>query len=631
MMKRTLISLSILLLWMQGFESRACTNYIVTRGASTDGSVMVSYSADSHVLYGELYHWSAGVWPAGTMIDIYEWDTGDYLGQIEQAPQTYNVIGNMNEWQVTIGETTFGGLDELGRQPGAIMDYGSLIYVTLQRARNAREAIKIMAELVEKYGYYSSGESFSIADPNEAWILEMIGKGKEITVNMKALAKEGAQIQKALKPLNGKTFYSDEAFLEALGKTAGEAFAKEHGKRLISILEKGVKGAVWVALRIPDGMVSGHANQARITTFPLENGVTSISSKNLDKISDPSVECVYAHDVISFAKQRGYINDKVTDQAFSFSDTYAPVSFGGARFCEIRVWSMFNKVHSGMNQYWEYVKGHIEHDPVTGYASNRMPLWIKPEKKISVRDVMDFMRDHLEGTELDMRLDLGAGPYGNPYRWRPLTFKVDGQEYLNERATATQQTGFSFVAQMRSWLPREIGGIFWFSVDDADFTVYYPVYCSSTRAADKFARGYGKMMEFKDDAAFWVFNQVSNFGYTRYSDIHPEVRRMQDKLENFYIDFTPSVDAYALKLYNIDKEKAIEFLTDYSVNTGNNLVMQWKDFYAYLFTKYMDGNIKVKDGNRQNPKVSQPGYGEKWYRKIVEDTGDKLRVKGSAH
>lgn len=625
--------LAVLFVWMlmAGIQSQACTNYIVTKGASTDGSVFVSYSADSHVLYGELYHWSAGTWPAGSMIDIYEWDTGEYLGKIEQAPVTYNVIGNMNEFQVTIGETTFGGLDDLGSQPGAIMDYGSLIYVTLQRARSAREAIKIMVELVEKYGYYSSGESFSIADANEAWILEMIGKGKEIRVDMKLLAKEGKDIQKALKPLAGKIFYSDEKFLEALENTAGKDFVKEHGKRLIGLFEKGVKGAVWVALRIPDGMVSGHANQARITTFPLENGRTSISSKNLDKIFDPSVECVYAHDVISFARQRGYIKPTVTDEKFSFSDTYAPVSFGGARFCEIRVWSMFNKVNGEMNKYWEYVKGNIEHDPVTGYASNRMPLWIKPEKKISVRDVMDYMRDHLEGTELDMRLDLGAGPYGNPYRWRPLTFKVDGQEYLNERATATQQTGFSFVAQMRSWLPREIGGIFWFSVDDAALTVYYPVYCSSTRAADKFARGYGKMMEFKDDAAFWVFNQVSNFVYTRYSDMQPEVRTMQDKLELFYIDFTPNIDAYALKLYETDKNKAVEFLTDYSVNTGNNLVMQWKDFYAHLFTKYMDGNIKVKDGNQQNPKVRQPGYGEKWYRKIVEDTGDKLKVKGSAH
>lgn len=607
--------------------SYACTNYIITKGASVDGSVMISYSADSHVLYGELYHWEAAIWPAGSMLDVYEWDTGEYLGKIEQAPQTYNVIGNMNEYQVSIGETTYGGRSELWHQPGSIVDYGSMIYIALQRSRSAREAIKIMVELSEKYGYVSEGESFSVADANEAWIFEVIGKGKEIRIDADGLRKESKEFQKTLKPMVGKVFYNDHDFLKNLEEIAGKNFADEHGKRLIEEYQKGVKGMVWVALKIPDGTVSGHANQARITTFPLANGSTSITSQNLEKILDPQVECAYAYDVISFARQRGYITDAVTDEKFSFSDTYAPLNFEAARFSEIRVWSMFNKVALGMDKYWEYVKGNIKFDPVTGYGSNRMPLWIKPQKKVSVRDMMDFMRDHLEGTELDMSKDIGAGPYGNPYRWRPLTFTVDGQTYLNERATATQQTGFSFVSQMRSWLPREIGGILWFSVDDAANSIYYPVYCSSTRAADKYARGYGNMMEFRDDAAFWVFNQVSNFVYTRYRDIHPEVRNMQDKLENFYIDFTPSVDAYALKLYENDKSKAIGFLTDYSVNTGNNLVMQWKDFYAYLFTKYMDGNIKVKDGDKKNPKVSQPGYGEQWYRYIVEKAGEKLLYK----
>ena len=630
MRKLTSIAATLVLMAF-ALPSLACTNYIITKGASTDGSVMISYSADSHVLYGELYHWNAGTWPAGTLLDIYEWDTGEYLGKIEQAPITYNVIGNINEFQLSIGETTYGGRPELGSQPGAVMDYGSLIYVTLQRAKNAREAIAIMAGLVEKYGYYSSGESFSIADAQEAWIMEMIGKGKEIRVDMKKLQKESAEVRNALKLLKDKIFYSDEAFLEALEKVAGKDFSVTYGKSLISVLQYGVKGAVWVARRIPDGYVSGHANQARITTFPLENGTTSFSSLNLGRISEPSVECVYAHDVISFARQRGYITSAVTDEKFSFSDTYAPVDFGGARFCEIRVWTMFNKVAPGMDKHWDYVKGTIQHDAATGYASNRMPLWVKPARKVSIRDMMDFMRDHLEGTELDMSKDLGAGPYGNPYRWRPMTYKVDGVTYLNERATATQQTGFTFISQLRSWLPREIGGIHWFSVDDAALTVFYPVYCSSTRAADKYAKGYGKMMEFRDDAAFWVFNQVSNFAYTRYRDIHPEIRAMQDKLENGYISFLSVVDAQAKTLLETDRNKAVEFLTDFSVNTGNQLAGQWKQFYAYLFTRYMDGNIKTPDGNKQNPKVSQPGYGEQWYRRIAEDNGEKLKVTGSSH
>ncbi len=628
-MRRFLILSLMGLFLMAGLYSNACTNYLITKGASTDGSTMISYAADSHVLYGELYHWNAGTWPEGTMIDIYEWDTGEYLGKIKQAAQTYNVVGNMNEYQVSIGETTYTGLEVLGSQPGAIVDYGSLMFITLQRSKTAREAIKIFAELVEEYGYASTGESFSIADPNEVWILEMIGKGKTITVDPKLLSAEAPALQKALKPLKGKVFYSDESFMEELKKVAGEEVAKNSGEHLIKILQKGEKGAVWVALRVPDGYVCSHANQARITTFPAEDLKTSISSKNLSKINEPGISCVYASDVISFARSRKLVKDAVKDNEFSFSDTYAPVEFGAARFSEIRVWSMFNKVNKDMGQYWNYVKGQIQHDARTGYASNRMPLWVKPDHKVSVREMFDFMRDHLEGTELDMSKDMGAGPYGNPYRWRPLTWKVNGTDYLNERATATQQTGFSFISQMRSWLPREIGGIHWFSVDDAASTVYFPMYSSSTRVPEHFARGYGKMMEFVDDAAFWVFNQISNLAYTRYSDIHPEIRGMQDKLELGYIDFVPMVDAKAQELYKKDPAKAVEFLTDYSVNTGNNLVMTWKQFYGYLFTRYMDGNIKEKNGNKQNPKVKQPGYGEPWYKRIAEDTGDKLKYLGN--
>ncbi|WP_101308016.1 dipeptidase [Labilibaculum manganireducens] len=550
-------------------SARACTNYLITRGASTDGSNMITYAADSHVLYGELYFRPAADWPEGTMIDVYEWDTGKLLGKIPQIPHTYSVVGNMNEFQVAIGETTYGGRSELGSQEGAVIDYGSLIYLSLQRSKSAREAIKVMTELVETYGYYSSGESFSISDANEVWILELIGKGN------------------------------------------------------------GEKGAVWVARMIPDGYVSGHANQARITTFPLE-GKTSISSDKMDKIFNPEVQNIYAKDVISFAKEKGYYPKEGKNKDFSFSDTYAPVDFGGARFCEIRVWSFFNDVKEGMDQYFDYCKGKIEHDD-KGYATNRMPLWIKPDHKLNVLEVMDFMRNHLEGTDLDMSKDMGAGPYGNPYRWRPLTWKVDGVTYCNERATATQQTGFSFVAQSRNWLPDAVGGINWFGVDDASSSVYFPVYCGITRVPETFAVGNGKMMDFTSKSAFWIFNQVSNFAYTRYNVIHPEIAVKQKALETKYLAFTNIIDLAAEGMFKNNKATAIEFLTDFSCNQGNNLVAEWKDFYGYLFAKFMDGNIKEKDGDNQNPKVNQPGYSEEFYKTIVKTTGDKLKVVGNAH
>lgn len=549
--------------------SQACTNYLVTRGASTDGSNMITYAADSHVLYGELYFRPAADWAEGTMIDVYEWDTGKYLGKIPQVPHTYSVVGNMNEFQLAIGETTYGGRSELGSQEGALIDYGSLIYLTLQRAKNAREAIKVMTELVENHGYYSSGESFSISDKNEIWILEMIGKGN------------------------------------------------------------GEKGAVWVARMIPDGYVSGHANQARITTFPLE-GKNSISSDKMDKIYNPEVTNVYAKDVISFAKEKGFYPKDGKNKEFSFSDTYAPVDFGAARFCEIRVWSFFNDVKEGMDKYFDYCKGKVEHDE-KGYATNRMPLWIKPDNKINVLEMMDFMRNHLEGTELDMAKDMGAGPYGNPYRWRPLTWKVDGVTYCNERATATQQTGFSFVAQSRNWLPDAVGGINWFGVDDAASSVYFPMYCGSTRVPKSFAVGNGKMMEFTNKSAFWVFNQVTNFAYTRYNAIHPEIAKKQKALENKYLSFTKIIDLAAEGMFKTDEAAAVEFLTDFSCNQGDNLTNEWREFYGYLFAKFMDGNIKEKDGNNQNPKMKQPGYSKEFYKTIVKTTGDKLKVSGASH
>lgn len=556
-MKRLLFLAFCLTFSFMAMPSKACTNFLITKGASVDGSCMISYSADSHTLFGELYHWPAATYPEGSLLDIYEWDTGKYLGKIKQASKTYNVVGNMNENQVAIGETTFGGREELVDTAG-IMDYGSLIYVALQRSRTAREAIRIMTELVAEYGYYSSGESFSISDPNEVWIMEMIGKGKPV----------------AVKDKKGRITWKYD------------------------------KGAVWVAIRIPDGYISGHANQARITTFPL---------------NDPD-NCIYAADVISFARNKGLFTGE--DKDFSFSDIYAPVDFGGARFCEARVWSGFNKVAKGMDKYLDYAKGENLH--------NRMPLYVKPEKKLTLQDAFGLMRDYYQNTPLDMTKDAGAGPYGNIVRWRPLTWKVDGVEYCNERAISTQQTGFSFIAQSRSYVPTPLGGIIWFGVDDTYTTVYIPMYTCMTEIPETFAVGNGDMMTFSENAAFWVFNQVSNFAYTRYQDMIPEIQKKQSQLENNFIGMVPAMDKIAFEKSKTSMSDAIQFLTDFSVSQGNNTVSEWKKLYHHLFTKFMDGNIKTPVAGEKNPKVKQPGYGEDFYRNIIKQTGDKFKVIGSS-
>ena len=546
-------------------QTFACTNFLFTKSTTKDGSTAITYAADSHVLYGELYYWPATDWPAGSMVDIYEWDTGKFLGQIPQVSHTYNVVGNMNEHQLAIGETTYGGRSELHHQPGAIIDYGSLIYLTLQRAKNAREAIVVMTGLVEKYGYYSEGESFSISDPDEIWIMEMIGKGE------------------------------------------------------------GEKGAVWVARMVPDGYVCAHANQARITTFPLESR-ESISSDKIKNIYNKDITTVYAKDVISFAKQKGFYPQDAPNKDFSFSDSYAPVVFSGARACEIRVWAFFNEISPDMDQYWEYAKGtHIERDG-KGYATNRMPLWVKPSRKIDILEIMDFMRNHLEGTELDMHRDPGAGPYECPYRWRPMGYKVDGKEYVMERTTATQQTGFSFVSQSRSWLPDAIGGILWFSVDDAANTVYFPMYTSATRVPYAYAVGNGSMMQFTDKAAFWIFNQVSNLAYTRYNAIHAEIRAKQKALEKRYKSYVQMTDAAALSSFEQNPILTISYLTDFSCNTGNQLAETWREFYAYLFTRFMDGNIKTPIPGQKNPKVENPPLPEWYLRTITNHMGNKQEV-----
>ena len=417
------ISLIIILVTSVLFLNKtlACTNFIITKGASKDGSCMVSYAADSHTLYGELYYMAAANHPAGSFRDVIEWDTGIRLGQIPEVSHTYAVVGNMNEHQLAIGETTFGGREELWSTPGLI-DYGSLIYITLQRAKTAREAIKVICELLNSYGYHSEGESFSIVDPNEAWIFELIGKGAE------------------MKDEKGKT------------------------------VKGWSNGAVWVARRIPDGYICGHANQARISTFPLRDGKKSITSKEIDKIFQADVETVYSHDVISFAKMKGYYPKDAADANFSFRDAYNPINFEGARFCDARVWMGFYRCNPTlMAQYEDYARGdNLEHN---------FPLWIVPSEKVGVQDVMKLMRDHYEGTSMDMTKDLGAGPFACPYRWRPMTWTYNNKDYIHERATATQQTGFSFVAQSRANLPDGFGGILWFGVDDAGSTCYMPMFC----------------------------------------------------------------------------------------------------------------------------------------------------------
>ena len=527
------------------WKAEACTNLIVGKNASADGSTIISYSADSYGLFGELYHFPAGLHNKGELLDIYEWDTGKYLGQIAQAKETYNVIGNMNEHQLTIGETTFGGRPELVDTTGVI-DYGSLIYIALQRSRNARQAIKVMTDLVQEYGYYSSGESFTIADPNEVWIMEMIGKGP------------------------------------------------------------GVRGAVWVAVRVPDDCIAAHANQSRIHQFDMND----------------KENCLYSSDVISFAREKGYFSG--VNKEFSFADAYAPLDFGARRFCEARVWSYYNLFTDRGQEFLPYIQG---------TSNTPMPLFVKPNRKLSVQDVQRAMRDHYEGTPLDLSNDFGAGPYHAPYRLSPLTFKVDDEEYFNERPISTQQSGFVFVAQMRAELHDPVGGVLWFGTDDANMISFVPVYCCTNRVPECFTRVDGAdYITFSWNSAFWIYNWVANMVYPRYDLMIGDLREVQQSLEQSFFTAQPGIEQVAQELYKKDPQEAVRFLTGYTNQMAQSAFESWKKLGEFV-VKYNDGVTKrVKDGRFERNAIGQParvirqGYPEDFLKEYVRQTGERYKV-----
>lgn len=522
-------------------ESSACTNLIVGKKASVDGSVLVSYNADDYGMFGHLCHYPAGTHKKGEMRKIFDWDTGEYHGEIPEAPVTYNVIGNINEFQLSIGETTYGGREEMVDTTG-ILDYGSLIYVTLQRAKTAREAIAVMISLVEKYGYCSEGETFSICDPNEAWIMEMMGTGP------------------------------------------------------------GSKGVVWVAMRIPDNAICAHANQSRIGKFDMKDKKNVLYSKN----------------VISYARKMGWFTGKDAD--FSWKNTYARPDFSGRRFCDARVWSFFNHYQKGFDRYLPWALGK---DP----NAEDMPLWIIPDRKLSVHDVEMGMRDHYEGTALALdTTNVGGGIYQMPYRPTPLQFKVDGKTYFNERPISTQQTAFSFVSQLRSWMPREIGGVIWFGNDDANMVAYTPVYCGNTVQPECYNTPGADAVTFSDKNAFWVCNWVSNMVYPRYSQIFPELQTLRDSLEASYFAQQADFEKKAMNLYATDKQAALRMLNDYSVEKAQQMLAEWKNLAIRIIVKYNDMGVKQEKNGKIIQKTMRPGYPESFARKLVKETGDWYAV-----
>lgn len=556
------IILSAVVYSLSLLSSFACTNFIVGKQASKDGSVICSYSADSYGMFIGLYHFPAGKHQAGEMRKIYDWDTNRYWGEIPEAPETYNVVGNMNEWQVTIGETTYGGREEMCDTTGLI-DYGSLIYITLQRSKSAREAIRVMTKLVETYGYNSEGETFSICDPNEAWIMELMGKGP------------------------------------------------------------GSKGVVWVARRIPDDCICAHANQSRIRQFPQAKRINK--RENWYEVKD---ECIYSADCINFARKNGWFTGKDAD--FSWADAYAPADFGGRRFCDARVWSFFNRWNEGgFMQYIDWALGKkADAEP--------MPLWIKPKQKLGVEDIELSMRDHYEGTplSLDREDDPGQGLYDAPYRQTPLQFEVDGVKYFNERPVSTQQSGFVFVAQMRSWLPRQIGGVFWFGNDDANMVSFAPMYCSLTKQPECFNTPGADALHFSMDNAYWVCNWVSNMVYPRYSMLFPSLEKVRDKFDSMFLSNQKDIEQEALKVYEEKGEAACaEFLNRYSVKMAQTMHSEWKELAIYLIVKYNDMIEKPeKDGQFElsqygiGATVKRPGYTKKAAKAIARQTGDFFKV-----
>lgn len=543
-MKRIVLVVSLLVSY---FSSWACTNFIVGKKASADGSVICSYNADDYGLFIGLCHYPAGKHEKGSVRKIYDWDTNVYHGQIPEAEVTYNVIGNINEYQVSIGETTFGGREELVDTTG-ILDYGSLIYIALQRSKTAREAIKVMTTLTDKYGYCSGGETFTICDPNEAWIMEMIGKGP------------------------------------------------------------GRKGTVWVAVRIPDDAICAHANQSRIRTFNQKD------KKNV----------MFSKDCITFAREKGWFSGKDAD--FSFCEAYAYPDFSGRRFCEARVWSFFNHFSTDMERYLPYAEGKVK-------DAEPMPLWIKPNRKVSVQDIQECMRDHYEGTPFSLDKDPGQGVWNMPYRPTPLTYKVDGKEYFNERPTSTQQTAFSYVAQLRSWLPRQIGGVLWFGNDDGNMVAYTPVYCGNTSQPECYNTKGADAVTFSMKNAFWVCNWVSNMVYPRYSLMFGSLKSVRDSLEASYFSAQAEIERKAMVLYDENPSLAIDFLTDYSIDKAQQMIDRWRQLGTYLIVKYNDMAIKPDEDGRfirtetgLGATVERPGFPENVAREIVKSSGDRYAV-----
>lgn len=546
-MKKQFLTLCLLAL---GTYAMACTNFIVGKKASKDGSVIVTYNADDYGMFIGLCHYPAGTHPKGAMRDIVNWDTHKYIGQIPEAPVTYNVIGNINEYQVSIGETTYGGREEMVDPTGGI-DYGSLIYLGLQRSKTAREAIKVMTSLAEKYGYCSEGETFTIADPNEAWIMEMMGKGP------------------------------------------------------------GSKGVVWVAQRIPDDAICAHANQSRIGKFNMKD------KKNV----------LYSKDVIKFARSKGWFTGKDAD--FSWKNAYAKPDFSGRRWCDARVWAFFNHWKKGFDRYLPWALGKDEN-------AEDMPLWIVPDQKLSVQDVENSMRDHYEGTPMAIdSTDMGGGIWQMPYRPTPLEFTVNGKKYFNERPTSTQQTGFSYVAQLRSWLPREIGGILWFGNDDGNMVAYVPIYCGSTKQPECFNTPGADATHFSMKNAYWVCNWVSNMVYPRYSMMFGSLKAVRDSLEQSYFAAQPAVEAKAQELYKTDPAQAVAYLNDYSITKAQQMLDRWKQLATYLIVKYNDMIVKPDNNGvfSTTPEgigvpVERPGYPESYRQRLVKETGDKYLEPG---